>query len=57
MNIYDDLTLILVTYRSETLINKNIDILKKFKVIIVDNSDSEKLEFITKKYENIVYNL
>ena len=50
MNIYDDLTLIIVTYRSEALILKNLSILKKFKVIIVDNSNSEKLELITNDY-------
>ena len=53
MNIYDDLTLIVVTYRSEALIDKNLNILKKFKVIIVDNSNSEKLELLTKKHKNI----
>ena len=53
MNIYDDLTLIIVTYRSEALINKNLHILKKFKVIIIDNSDSEKLELITEPFNNI----
>ena len=53
MNIYDDLTLIIVTYRSEALILKNLSILKKFKVIIVDNSNSEKLELITNDYNNI----
>ena len=53
MNIYDDLTLIIVTYRSEALILKNLSILKKFKVIIIDNSNSEKLELITNDYNNI----
>ena len=49
----NDLTLIVVTYRSEALILKNLDILKKFKVIIIDNSDSDKLENYVKKYKNI----
>ena len=53
MNIYEDLTLIIVAYRSEALIAKNLDILKKLKVIIVDNSNSEKLELFTKTYKNI----
>jgi len=53
MNIYKDITLILVTYRSEKLILKNLEVLKKFSTIIVDNSNSEKLEIIIKKYENI----
>ncbi len=53
MNIYDDLTLIIVTYRSEALIVKNLSILKKFKVIIVDNSNSEKLKLIINDYNNI----
>ena len=46
MNIYDDLTIIIVTYRSEKLIIKNLDILKKFKVVIIDNSNSSELEKI-----------
>lgn len=53
MNIYKDITLILVTYRSEKLILKNLEVLKKFSTIIVDNSNSQKLEIIIKKYENI----
>ena len=53
MNIYDDLTLIIVAYRSEALIVKNLAILKKFKVIIIDNSNSEKLQLIIKDYNNI----
>ena len=53
MNIYDDLTLIIVAYRSEALIVKNLAILKKFKVSITDNSNSEKLQLIIKDYNNI----
>ena len=53
MNIYDDLTLIIAAYRSEKLIKKNIDILKKLKVIIVDNSNSLQLENIISNYNNI----
>ncbi len=54
MNIYEDLTLIIVTYRSEILIRKNLDILRKFKVIIIDNSNSNELEIIIKDYNNIM---
>ena len=54
MNIYDDLTLIVVSYRSESLILKNLNILKKFKTIIVDNSNSEKLVSLVKQYDNIM---
>tara|TARA_B100001059_G_C17772041_1_gene549018 strand:+ start:477 stop:1376 length:900 start_codon:yes stop_codon:yes gene_type:complete len=53
MNIYKDITLILVTYRSENLIKKNLEILKKFPVIIVDNSNSEELNLIVSKFDNI----
>ena len=53
MNIYKDITLILVTYRSENLIIKNLDILKKFPVIIVDNSNSDKLNSIIGNFNNI----
>lgn len=53
MNIHKNITLIMVTYRSEDLILKNINILKKFKLIIVDNSNSKKLDSIVKNYDNI----
>ncbi len=53
MNIYKDLTLIIVAYRSEKLIQKNIEIIKKFKTIIVDNSNSNNLEGLVNKYDSI----
>jgi len=53
MNIYKDITLIVVTYRSENLILKNLDALKKFPVIIFDNSNSDKLNSIIDGFENI----
>ena len=53
MDIYNDITLILVTYRSEKLILKNLEVLKKFPVIIVDNSNSDELDLIVHKYNNI----
>uniref|UniRef100_UPI003F843842 glycosyltransferase family 2 protein n=1 Tax=Candidatus Pelagibacter sp. TaxID=2024849 RepID=UPI003F843842 len=53
MNIYEDITLIMVTYRSEELIKKNLDILKNFKLIIVDNSNSNKLKTIVENFKNI----
>jgi hypothetical protein len=53
MNIYDNLTIIIVTYRSEKLIIQNLDILKKFNVVIIENSDSKKLELLLKDYNNI----
>ena len=53
MDIYKDITLILVTYRSEKLILKNLEVLRKFPVIIVDNSNSDELDLIVQKYNNI----
>ena len=53
MDIYNDLTLIMVTYRSENLVKKNLEIIKKFKTIIVDNSNSRHLNEIVKDFENI----
>ena len=41
MDIYKDITLILVAYRSEELILSNLEVLKMFPVIIVDNSNSD----------------
>ena len=53
INIYKDITLILVTYRSEKLIIKNLEVLKKFPVVIIDNSNSDELEKIIFDYGNI----
>ena len=53
MDIYKDITLILVTYRSEKLILKNLEVLRRFPVIIVDNSNSNELDLIVQKYNNI----
>ncbi len=53
MNIYDKITIILVSYNSEKLISKNIEILKKFPTVIVDNSRSKKLNNIIGKFHNI----
>ena len=53
MDIYKDITLILVTYRSEKLILNNLEVLKKFPVIIVDNSNSDELNLIVQKFNNI----
>jgi GT2 family glycosyltransferase len=50
---YKDITLILVTYRSEKLIIKNLEVLKKFPVVIIDNSNSDELEKIIFDYGNI----
>ena len=50
---YKDITLILVTYRSEKLIIKNMEMLKKFPVVIIDNSNSDELEKIIFDYKNI----
>ena len=51
MNIYDDITLIMVTYRSEELLKQNLDILKNFKLIIVDNSNSKNLKTIVENFK------
>ena len=53
MNIYDKITIILVSYNSEKLIYKNIDVLKKFPTVIVDNSRSKKLNNIIGEFKNI----
>ena len=53
MNVFLDLTLIIVTYRSEKLILKNLEVIKKFNTVIVDNSNSNDMELIVKKYMNI----
>ena len=54
MDIYKDITLILVAYRSEELILSNLEVLKMFPVIIVDNSNSDELNLIVKNEKKSV---
>ena len=55
MNTYNDLTLIIVCYKSFSLIKKNINNLKNFKTIIIDNSNCYKTYNLVKEYKNIKY--
>ena len=42
MSFYKDITIIIVSYESEKLIIQNLETLKKFPTIIIDNSKSNK---------------
>ena len=42
IDIYNDVTLLIVCYNSEILIKKNLKELKKFKTILIDNSNSKQ---------------
>jgi len=55
MNTFNDLTLIIVCYKSFSLIKKNINNLKNFKTIIIDNSNCYKTYNLVKEYRNIKY--
>jgi len=55
MNIYDDITLIYVSYKSVSLFKKNIHTIKLFNTIIVDNFGSEDLPIYLKDYPKIKY--
>ncbi len=55
MNIFDDVTLVIVCFNSEKLIQKNLNILKKFKIILIDNSKSKKTFDLVKDLPNINY--
>ena len=37
MNIYNEVTLVIVCFNSDKLIEKNLNELKKFKIVIIDN--------------------
>ena len=53
MSIYNDITIIIVCYKSHDLIKKNLNSLKPFKTIIVDNSNCIKTKNLVKNYANI----
>lgn len=55
MSIYKNITLILVCFNSEKLIEKNLEKLKKFKTIIIDNSNSKKTYELINQFTNINY--
>lgn len=51
----NDLTLVIVAYKSLEVIKKNINNLKVFKVIIFDNSNDNNLKLFLKDFPNIKY--
>jgi GT2 family glycosyltransferase len=53
MDIYKNITLIIVSYKSESLIQKNIETIKKFQTIIVENSSSNKIDKLVNGLQNI----
>lgn len=55
INIYKDITLLIVCYNSEILIKQNLNELKKFKTIIIDNSNSSETFNLIKDFPNINY--
>ena len=55
MNIFKDITLIYVAHKSDSIIKKNIDIIKLFNVIIVDNSNSSDLKNYLSEFHNITF--
>ena len=55
MSIYKDVTLIVVCFKSEELIKSNLKELKKFKTIIVDNSNSKETYNLVKDVPSIEY--
>ena len=55
MSTYSDVTLIVVCFKSEELIKSNLKELKKFKTIIVDNSNSKETYNLVKDVQSIEY--
>ena len=55
IDIYNDVTLLIVCYNSEILIKKNLKELKKFKTILIDNSNSKQTFNLIKDFPNINY--
>lgn len=53
MSIYKDITLIIVNYKSEKLIIQNLQIIKKFPTIIINNSKSNEFNELINDSKNI----
>ena len=55
MSLYKEITIIIVCYKSYNLIKKNLNTLKIFKTIIIDNSNCTKTYDLVRDYNNIKY--
>ena len=55
MTIYENITLVIVCYNSDILIKKNLNEIKKFKTILVDNSNSKQTYELVKDIRNVKY--
>ena len=55
MDIFNEITLIYVAHKSDAIIKKNINTIKLFKTIIVDNSNNLNLKNYTKDFVNITF--
>ena len=53
MSIYKDITLIIVSYKSEKMIIQNLQILKKFPTIIINNSKTNEFNTLINDFKNI----
>ena len=53
MNFYKDITIIIVSYKSQKMIIRNLEIIKKFPTIIINNSRSDKFNPLIDDFKNI----
>ena len=53
MNFYKDITIIIVSYKSQKMIIRNLKIIKKFPTIIINNSRSDKFNNLIDDFKNI----
>ena len=53
MNFYKDITIIIVSYKSQKMIFQNLEIIKKFPTIIINNSKSDKFNTLFDDFKNI----
>jgi len=53
MNFYKDITIIIVSYKSQKMIIRNLEIIKKFPTIIINNSRSDKFNTFIDDFKNI----
>ena len=53
MNFYKDITIIIVSYKSEKMIIQNLEIIKKSPTIIINNSRSDKFNTLIDNFKNI----
>lgn len=52
---FDELTIVFLIYKSEKILKRNLELLKKFKIIIIDNNNNSTFkDYVIQNYKNVI---